>query len=78
MLLYHNIDHGYVLSGTWSSPAISGTRPPPATNFTLTSIDEYRALIFGGREGKYLQKVSDVYLIDFRLMVCVPTLMSVI
>ena len=53
----------------WSSPTISGTRPPPGAAFTLTSIDEYRALMFGGMEGEYLWRVSDLYLIDFQTMV---------
>ena len=39
------------------------------TVFTLTSIDEYRALMFGGKEGKHLQRVSDLYFIDFHTMV---------
>ena len=59
----------YILSGMWSSPAISGTRSPQATNFTLTSIDECRAVMFGGREGEHLYKICDVYFVNFLTMV---------
>ena len=57
------------LSGAWSSVTVRGTRPPPAAGFTLTSIDDYRALFFGGKEGEHLQRISDLYLIDFQTMV---------
>ena len=58
------------LSGAWSSPTVRGTRPPPTAFFTLTSIDDYRALFFGGHDGEHLQEISDLYLIDFQMMVC--------
>ena len=51
------------------SPTISGTRPPPGAFFSLTSIDECRALMFGGKEGKHMQRISDLHLIDFHTMV---------
>ena len=58
-----------IFLGAWSSPAFSGTRPPPNTSFTLTSIDRYRALMFGGKEGERQIRVSDLYLVDFQTMV---------
>ena len=56
-------------SGTWSSPSFSGTRPSPCSAFSLTSIDDHRALLYGGWDGEHRCCVSDLYLIDFQLMV---------
>ena len=58
-----------VFPGGWSSHAFSGTSPPPTGAFTLTSIDEHRALMFGGTERQELKRVSNLYLIDFQKMV---------
>ncbi len=55
-------------SEIWSSPEISGTSPPPCSSFTLTMIDEKRALLFGG----YVPgrgKNNDIYLLDLKSMV---------
>ena len=57
----------HMFAGDWSSPTVRGTRPPPLSAFTLTSIDNYRALSFGGGD---LRPISDLYLIDFQTMVC--------
>ena len=59
-----------IFAGGWSSPAVRGTRPPPFAYFTLTSIDNYRAISFGGYDGEHIQQISDLYLIDFQMMVC--------
>ena len=39
----------HVFSGTWSSPNVTGERPPPCSTFTFTSVGEKRAALFGGR-----------------------------
>ena len=36
------------ISGQWIIPEISGERPPPCNSFTLTSLPNNRALLFGG------------------------------
>ena len=59
-----------LFSGTWSSPSFSGTRPSPCAGFSLTSIDDHQALVYGGVDGEHHCCVSDLYLIDFQLMVC--------
>ena len=38
-------------AGEWSSPNITGQPPPPCSSFTLTSVGERRAALFGGNTG---------------------------
>ena len=38
-------------AGEWSSPNITGQPPPPCSHFTLTSVGERRAALFGGLNG---------------------------
>ena len=61
--------HLIVLLGIWSSPTVSGTRSPPRSGLTLTSIDENRAIAYGGWDGERGSGSSDLYLIDFQTMV---------
>ena len=49
----------------WSVPEITGTRPEPCADVTLTSIDEQRGLFYGGRGEIRL------YLIDINSMVTI-------
>ena len=37
-----------LLLGKWSSPNVTGDRPPPISSFTLTSITNDCAILFGG------------------------------
>ena len=37
-----------LLLGKWSSPNATGDRPPPTSSFTLTSITNDCAILFGG------------------------------
>ena len=54
--IYHVINKLYIkynfitvcISGQWIIPEISGERPPPCDSFTLTSLPNNRALLFGG------------------------------
>ena len=48
----------------WTSPSFSGPRPPPCADFSLTSVDLYRAILYGGRRG-IDENSNDLYLIDF-------------
>lgn len=53
--------------GLWSS-TLTGSRPPPSSYFTLTSINKHQAMYFGGdQHGRGV--VSDLYFIDFDKMV---------
>ena len=55
-------------AGLWSSPLLKGTRLPPCAHFTLTSIDNNRAVLFAGRQIEH-GRVNDLYMIDFDIMV---------
>ena len=54
--------------GTWSSPVVSGTRPPPCEDFSLTMIDEDHAVLFGGDQSGGAAS-GDVYILDITTMV---------
>ena len=55
-------------TGTWSSPPIAGTRPPPRAYFSFTKIDEQHAVLFGGQGQGYVV-TNNAYLIDLKKMV---------
>ena len=55
-------------TGTWSSPPITGTRPPPCARFSFTKIDEEHAVLFGG-QGQGRHVTNKAYLIDLKKMV---------
>ena len=55
-------------AGLWSSPILRGNRPPPCAYFTLTSIDNNRAVLFAGKQPEH-GRVNDMYIIDFDIMV---------
>ena len=59
------------LTGTWSSPTLRGTRPPPCSNFSLTMIDDHRAVLFGGQQPPGPTSTEEVYILDLTGMVCV-------
>ncbi len=54
--------------GMWSSPTLTGTRPPPCSGFTLTMVDSHRAVLFGGT-GHGGKKFKHVYILDLDRMV---------
>ena len=37
-----------VCLGEWITPTVTGDRPPPISHFTLTSVSNNTALLFGG------------------------------
>ena len=49
-------------TGTWSSPEITGPRPPPCAGFSFTKVDLSRAVLFGGRQRH--QRVNEVHILD--------------
>jgi hypothetical protein len=55
-------------AGMWSVPIVSGTRPPPCRGFSLTMLDNHRAVLFGGSQPSG-HKSNDVYILDLAQMV---------
>ena len=53
--------------GSWSSPSVKGSRPPPCANFSLTMIDAERAVMFGGNYR--MVYLNDVYILHMSTMV---------
>ena len=49
--------------GEWTSPTVTGDRPPPISHFTLTSITNTTSLLFGGDIGGGFS--NDVYIFEF-------------
>lgn len=54
--------------GRWSCPTFSGSRPPPCADFTFTSIDLVRAVLYGGDRG-INDDVKEIYIFDFHYLV---------
>ena len=40
-----------IISGRWSSPQVTGPPPPPCNRFTITTVGDKRAYLFGGWSG---------------------------
>ena len=59
------------LTGTWSSPKVRGTRPPPCSDFSLTMIDDHCAVLFGGLQPPGPRAIKEVYILDLTGMVYV-------
>ena len=60
-------------SGMWSSPEVSGTRPPPCKDCSFTMIDERYAVMFGGTQPGP-KATNDMYMLDVIKMVCLQRL----
>uniref|UniRef100_A0A1X7UZ87 Uncharacterized protein n=1 Tax=Amphimedon queenslandica TaxID=400682 RepID=A0A1X7UZ87_AMPQE len=57
--------HMYRLkTGEWTSPTVTGDRPPPIYDLTLTSITNTTAVLFGGDIGS-CRKSNDVFTFEF-------------
>uniref|UniRef100_A0A1X7SH52 Uncharacterized protein n=1 Tax=Amphimedon queenslandica TaxID=400682 RepID=A0A1X7SH52_AMPQE len=60
----NNEIHFYKLSsGDWISPTVTGDRPPPIRSFTLTSINNSSAILFGGLTDNGVS--NNVYILNF-------------
>ena len=53
--------------GSWSSPSVKGSRPPTCAGFSLTMIDEERAVMFGGKDRR--DYLNDAYVLHMSTMV---------
>ena len=54
----------YYFLGEWTSPTVTGDRPPPIYSFTFTSITNTTAILFGGDIGARRYN-NDVYVFEF-------------
>ncbi len=64
----HDIVGLSFIPGVWSSPGVSGTRPPPLAGFSFTVLDDHRAILFGGVNHRE-EAVNDAFILDVRRMV---------
>ena len=58
------VHYFYYFLGEWTSPTVTGDRPPPISHFTFTSITNTTAILFGGEMDGYRQS-NDVYVFEF-------------
>ena len=49
--------------GEWSSPAETGTKPPPLASFYFTKVDSKRAVVYGGCAG-FKTYNGDAYVLE--------------
>ena len=56
------------VSGEWSSPSVTGTKPPPLVWFSFTKIDHRRAVVYGGWDGE--KALGDAYVLELDKLVC--------
>ena len=50
------------VAGEWSSPAVTGTKPPPLADFSFTKVDSRRAVVYGGVTGR--KQSADAYVFE--------------
>ena len=53
-----------LFAGTWSVKEFKGPRPPPCADFSLISVDQWTAVLYGG-DGGHNPDSKDLYIIDF-------------
>ena len=68
----HNINVGL---GKWITPTVTGDRPPPISSFTLTSVTNNTAVLFGGATNGFS---NNVYIINFNKTSVVSVLIGII
>ena len=56
------------VKGKWSSPALTGTKPPPLVGFSFTKVDSWRAVVYGGGTGRGAS--GDAYVLELDEWVC--------
>ena len=70
------INVGLLLLDEWISPTVTGDRPPPIDEFTLTSITNNTAVLFGGATTNGVS--GNAYIINFTKISVVSVLISII
>ena len=61
--MYVCINVYLLLLGKWSSPNVTGDRPPPISTFTLSSITNDSAILFGGLTPN--RDSNNTYIVNF-------------
>ena len=70
------INVGLLFLGEWITPTVTGDRPPPIDQFTLTSVTNNTAVLFGGDTTNGAS--NNVYIINFTKTSVVSVLISII
>ena len=70
------INVGSLFLGEWITPTVTGDRPPPIFAFTLTSVTNNTAVLFGGVTTN--GESNNVYIINFNKTSVVSVLISII
>ena len=65
-----------VCLGEWITPAVTGDRPPPISHFTLASVTNNTAVLFGGYTAN--GDSDNIYIINFTKTSVVSVLISII
>ena len=65
-----------VCLGEWITPTVTGDKPPPIKDFTLTSVTNNTAVLFGGAITNGWS--NNVYIINFNKTSLVSVLFSII
>ena len=74
---YVCINVGLLFLGEWITPTVTaGYRPPPISQFTLTSVSNNTAVLFGGATTNGFS--NNVYIISFAKTSVVSVLISII
>ena len=51
-----------IISDRWSSPQVTGQAPPPCNRFTITTVGDKEAIMFGGWSG--LTVLDDLFFLS--------------
>ena len=70
------VNVGLLFLDEWITPTVTGDRPPPISQFTLTSDANNTAVLFGG--ATTTGKSNNVYIINFTRTSVVSVLISII
>lgn len=62
---------GILLTETWLPLETYGTRPSPRAAHTMNKIDDYRVIVFGGRQPE--RRMNDIHILNLKTMVCSNT-----
>ena len=63
LIIYYIYIYIIIILGQWISPTVTGDRPPPIYDFTLTSINNSSAILFGGDSAN--GRSNNVYVLNF-------------
>ena len=70
------INVGLLFIGEWITPTVTGNRPPHISSFTLTSVTNNTAVLFGGLTTNGFS--NNIYIINFTKTSVVSALISII